>query len=97
MLRIIGLMFFMEKLKILLVIKKISQIYGSFMYDSSFELLFERMFPIVNANKTYLGNSLDISTVSTLLKIKSYYSENDILDVSKYHLTLKKTHLPEDL
>lgn len=50
----------------------------------------ERMFPIVNANKTYLGNSLDVSTVSTLLKIKSYYSENDILDVSKYHLTLKK-------
>ena len=47
----------------------------------------ERMFPIVNANKTYLGNSLDVSTVSTLLKIKSYYSENDILDVSKYHLT----------
>ena len=48
----------------------------------------ERMFSIVSANKDKSWNLLEVSTVSTLLKVKSYYSEDEVLEVTKEHLEL---------
>ena len=48
----------------------------------------ERMFSLVSINKDKLRNSLEVSTVSTLLKIKSYYQDKETLELTDEHFEL---------
>ena len=60
-----------------------------------FNCFVERMFSIVSANKDKSWNLLEVSTVSTLLKVKSYYSEDEVLEVTKEHLEIYRTTIKD--
>jgi len=55
----------------------------------------ERMFSIVGVNKDKLRNQLEVSTVSTLLKIKSYYQEDEQLIVTQEHIELYRKEIKD--
>jgi len=53
----------------------------------------ERLFSIVNANQTKPRNSFEVTTMSVLMQVKSYYEDEEILNINEKHFDLYRFHV----
>ena len=65
--------------------KKLAKFFINMMLIPHSNSFTERVFSIVKHTKTDLRNLLDVSTVSAIVQIKTYYSEDEMLEIDEDH------------
>ena len=63
--------------------KKLAKFFINLMLIPNSNAYTERVFSMVKHTKTDLRNLLEVTTVSTMMQIKTYYEENEILQVDE--------------